>query len=117
MLPDVAIRAIDAGLYCNSDLMICKDLICAFNGNKDNRSWSLLQDRCISMLTGKELLTDHIETVWQYMIFLDGKRKTVCDLEQLSSMVNDMLKDLKESDMYLYSGLPAMGMYVLFIEK
>ena len=117
LLPDAVIHVIDAGLYNNSDLIICNDLLGSFEVKKDNKAWNQLKDRCSSMLTGRELLTDHIETIWQYMIFLDSMSRTVCDIEQLSSMVNNILKDLKESDMYLSCGLPAIGMYALFNEK
>ena len=112
-LPDAAIRAIDTRLYRHSDIMLCKDLLEAFTGKDENKSWDMLHDRCTSLLTAGNLPADRMEAVWQCLMFLDGTCKEACDPDWISMMVTDMLKDLKVEDLYLSSGLSAMGMDML----
>jgi hypothetical protein len=109
MLPDAVMRAIDSQLYCHSDLMVCKELL----KQKETLTSSVLYDKCTYILAADDYQVVGIEIVWKNLVFLGGVRKEICDIYQISTMVHDILKDLNEHDMYLASGLPAMGMDIL----
>ena len=106
-------EAVNTKLYTRSDLMICKKLLELSHGKKDNKAWHKLHDSCTSILSMSNFQTDHIDTVWQNMVFLSGSGIEICDINRISLVVANILKDLSINDMYLSCGLPAMGMNIL----
>lgn len=114
-LPEAAIDAIDTPLYRRSDMMICRDLLETSDFSRENSIWNILHDRCTAMPITDDFQTDCLETVWQNLVFLGGKRKRECDIEWISKTVTDKLKDLSIQDMCFSAGLPAMGMDLLTV--
>ena len=116
-LPDALIQAIDAGLFRYADIVICRDLLDAFNNISDNKAWNMLCDRCSSILNKRNTVTDCIETVWQYAVFLDNAINADCDTGYISQKVAETVNDIKTEHLYLTTGLPAMGMAILLTSK
>ena len=112
-LLDALSYSIDAQLYRTSDLMICKDLLLETVQKYDMISGDKLYNRCESLLLAKDLQKDRLETVWQHLLFFDDFKKTVCDMDWTSSLVHTILLDLKEENLYLNGGLPAIGLDII----
>ena len=113
-LPDTALNTIENEFYRRSDVLICKELIEVYHRKDDNKSWDILLDRCKSILSESDLqIEDCLETVWQYLVFLDSAHKEKLDIDRIAVNVSEILKDINEEDLYLSSGLPAMGLGLL----
>ena len=110
---DALTYSIDAQLYRTSDLMICKDLLFETGQKYDIRSGDKLYNRCESLLLEKDLRKDRLEAVWQHLLFFEDFKKTVFDMDWTSSLVHTVLLDLKEENLHLAGGLPAIGLDII----
>ena len=117
MLLNAAVYAIHTKEYHHSDLVICRDLLEAFPGKKDNQPWRELYDCCSSGLSTGISYTDHLETVWQKRVFLGGATEVQHDMNQISMYVAHKLKDLHTQDMFFSVGLPAVGMNIILASQ
>ena len=111
---DAAHYAINSQLYHRSDLKICKELLNVSNVKKGNKT---LDDICTFLLAESDSCSDRMEMVWQYLVFFGGAVNGKCDIDNVSNMVTNILKDLSVQDMYFTSGLPAMGMDLLLTNE
>lgn len=110
-IPDAIQYAMNTQLFHHSDLIISKELLSVSNVKKGEKT--LLYDMCTSLLTESDSHSGRMEMVWQHLVFLGGSVDGKCDIDTISTMVTDILKDLSVQDMYFASGLPAMGMDIL----
>jgi len=92
---------------CNTQLL--KELL----DPKKILAKSVLHERCTSILAENDFQDEGMETVWKQLVYFGEIRKGKCDIGKISKMTRNILKDFSEHDMYLASGLPAMGMYIL----
>jgi len=116
-LLNVALHAIHTKAYRCSDLMICKDLLEAFPENDDNQIRKELCDLCTSLLFRSISYLDRLEAIWQNLVFSGGTVNMQHDINRISMLVTDKLKDLLASDLYLSCGLPAIGMDILLTDE
>ena len=113
MLFSAFLYAIEAQLFRLSDLICCKDILKAFGEKSANNVWDKLSGRCEIILQDRDLRKDRLETVWQHLVFLDGKNPTGFDMEWTTALVSKILNDLNEPDLFLSCGLPAVGLDML----
>jgi hypothetical protein len=112
-LPGAAATAVENKLYRPSDATIFRELLDASAVNLNDSARNRLLRICTSIPPADDW-RNGLETVWQRMVFLNGAPKRGCDLAKTATAVAEILSDLKDSDMHLASGLPAMGMDILF---
>ena len=113
LLNDAVIHAIEGKFFRQSDIIICNELINASEEIIADSTWNKEHDLCERVIKQRCLQKDFIESAWQYLVFLNGKIKSSCDMDWVSSIVDETFYDLNEKDMYLYGGLPAIGLYIL----
>ena len=117
MLFHAVLYAIEAQLYRLSDLMCCKDFMRAFGEKSANNVWDKLSGRCETILQDRDLRKDRLETVWQRLVFFDGKIDINYDTDWMSELVNNLIKSITEPDLYLSGGLSAIGFDILLNDK
>ena len=100
-----------------SDLMICKDLLEAFPENDDNQIRKELCDLCTSLLFRSISYLDRLEAIWQNWMFSGSTVNMQHDINRISMLVTEKLKDLLVRDLYLSCGLPAIGMDILLTDN
>jgi len=94
-------------------LVLCNPQLIKKLEIKEILAISVLHERCTSILAENDFQDDGMETIWKQLVYFGEIRKRKCNICKISKMVSNILKDFSEHDMYLASGLPAMGMYIL----
>lgn len=113
-LYNAVLSAIERRFYRLSDMIFFTELL--KTATVDNIVEKNLYDRCASALRERDLRKDRLETVWQHLVLMDGTKNTGCDPDWAAARVEEILQDMKEEDMYLSGGLPAIGLDILWNE-